>query len=48
MVFTPQNFADSLSLAAIELTKTRIVYTPDYVGIDYPMGDQKILVFVQM
>ena len=39
IVFIPQNFADSLSLAAIEITKTNVVYTPNYVGIDYPMGD---------
>ena len=39
VIFIPQNFADSLSLAAIEITKTKVVYTPDYVGIDYPMGD---------
>lgn len=39
VVFTPENFADSLSVASIKLTETRVVYTPDYVGIDYPMGD---------
>lgn len=32
-------FYDSLSVAAIELTKDRVVYDPSYYSLVYPMGD---------
>ena len=39
VVFTPQNFYDSLSIATLSIVNTNIIYTPDWVNIDYPMGD---------
>lgn len=38
-IFIPQDFSDSLSVCAVKLTKIDVIYTPDYVDIDYPMGD---------
>lgn len=35
----PSAFADSLSEAAIALTRQQVVYDPSYFRIDYPMGD---------
>lgn len=34
-----QNFYDSLSVTAIELTNQEVVYDPSYYSIDYPNGD---------
>lgn len=34
-----QNFNDSLSTAAIELTHQKVIYDPSYFSIDYPNGD---------
>ena len=39
VIFIPQDFSDSLSVAAISIVNNNIVYTPDWVNIDYPMGD---------
>ena len=38
-IFTPNNFYDSLSVATLSIVNNDIVYTPDWVNIDYPMGD---------
>ena len=37
--FVPQNFYDSLSISTLSIVNNDIVYTPDWVNIDYPMGD---------
>ena len=37
--FVPQNFYDSLSVSTLSIVNNDIVYTPDWVNIDYPMGD---------
>lgn len=37
--FTPKNFYDSLSIAALSIVNNNIIYTPTWVDIDYPMGD---------
>lgn len=37
--FVPENFTDSLCLAAIQLTKQDVTYDPAYFQIDYPNGD---------
>jgi uncharacterized protein YijF (DUF1287 family) len=37
--FTQTTFYDSLSKAAIELTKQSVIYDPSYVKIPYPNGD---------
>ena len=34
-----QNFHDSLSIVAIELTHQKVTYDPSYYSIDYPNGD---------
>ena len=34
-----QNFHDSLSIVAIELTNQKVIYDPSYYEIDYPNGD---------
>ena len=39
VIFTPLNFYDSLSIATLSIVNTNIIYTPDWVNIDYPMGD---------
>ena len=33
------NFYEQLSVAAIELTKDRVIYDPSYFSIGYPNGD---------
>lgn len=37
--FPQENFATRLSVAAIELTKSKVVYDPTYFSIPYPNGD---------
>ena len=37
--FVPQNFYDSLSISTLSIVNNDIVYTPNWVNIDYPMGD---------
>lgn len=37
--FAQLSFQDSLSQAAIELTKQRVIYDPSYFSIPYPNGD---------
>ena len=37
--FSQGNFYDSLSKAAMELTKQTVIYDPSYVKIPYPNGD---------
>ena len=39
LVFSPNNFYQRLSDAAISLTKIDVTYDPAYVRIAYPMGD---------
>ena len=34
-----QTNADKLSIAALELTKDKVVYDPSYFSLDYPNGD---------
>ena len=36
---TNRRFYDSLSNAAVELTKIKVVYDPKYYSLDYPNGD---------
>ena len=39
VIFIPQNFADSLSVAALSIVNPDIIYDGSYFDIYYPMGD---------